>query len=230
MEYQLIEAQSDAVFIEQAVTILKQKILESIADRGECILGLSGGSTPRPVYEALGKETDIDWAKVKLFLADDRCVPAENSESNQKLVRDTLLKYAAIPARQCYFPDTSLPIDACVIAYTEALVHLFHEHAPDVLILGLGNDGHIASLFPPIAEDAFGEALVLHTTTDVFAVHDRISVSPLVIMSARTHLLLLHGAEKRKVFEECVHTDLDPVRWPLHVPLATGRTIVLHRV
>ncbi|MDD5470254.1 MAG: 6-phosphogluconolactonase, partial [Candidatus Peribacteraceae bacterium] len=135
MDYQLIETQSDAAFCAQAVALLKQKILENITARGECILGLSGGSTPRPVYEALGKEEGIDWSKVKLFLADERYVPAENSESNQKLVHDTLLKNAAIPSNQCYFPDTSLPIEACVIAYTEALVHLFREHAPDCMTL-----------------------------------------------------------------------------------------------
>ncbi|MDD3896448.1 MAG: 6-phosphogluconolactonase [Candidatus Peribacteraceae bacterium] len=227
MDYQMIETQSDAAFTAQAVALLQQKITESLAARGECILGLSGGSTPRPVYEALGKEEGIDWSKIKLFLADERYVPAKSAESNQKLVHDTLLKNAAIPANQCYFPDTSLPIEACVIAYTEALVHLLREHAPDCMTLGLGNDGHIASLFPPVAEDAFGEVIALHTTTGTFAVRDRISVSPLVIMSAQSHLLLLKGAEKKKVFEECVKAEPDPVRFPLQIALATGRTVVV---
>ncbi len=227
MEYQLIETQSDAAFTAQAVALLKQKITEAIATRGECILGLSGGSTPRPLYETLGKEEGIDWPKVKLFLADERYVPTESSESNQKLVHDTLLKNAPIPLSHCYFPDTSLPIQACVIAYTEALVHLFTNHAPDVMTLGLGNDGHIASLFPPVAEDAFGEVIALHTTTDTFAVRDRISVSPLVIMSAQSHLLLLKGAEKERAFKECAEAEPDPVRFPLQIALATGRTVAV---
>ena len=226
MQYERITAVSDDEFVMKSSALIAQKIDDAIEERDECILGLSGGSTPRPVYEALGKE-DLDWEKVKIFLIDDRHVPAEDKESNQKLVRDTLLKHADIPANQCYFPDTSLPIDTCVIAYIEALVHLFHAHAPDLLILGLGNDGHIASLFPPVSEEAFGEVIALHTTTDDFAVHDRISISPLIIMSAQEHVLLIKGEDKEKVFEECATSDLDPVRWPLHVALATERMTVI---
>ena len=229
MNYERITSVSDEEFVTKSVAVIAQKIDDAIEERDECIIGLSGGSTPRPVYEALGKE-DLYWEKVKIFLLDERYVPSENNDSNQKLVQDTILKHADIPANQCYFPDTSLPIDACVIAYTEALVHLFHAHAPDLLVLGMGNDGHVASLFPPVAENAFGEVVALHTTTDDFAVHDRITISPLIIMASQEHVLLIKGEEKQKVFEECAKSDLDPVRWPLHVALATERMTVIHQV
>ena len=119
-------------------------------------------------------------------------------------------------------------IDDCVIAYCEALIHLFKKQPPDLMILGMGNDGHITSLFPPVTEEAFGEIFALHTTTDTFAVHDRISASPLVIMAAQAHLLLLKGKEKNKVFEECIKAEMNPVRWPLHIALATKRVTVVH--
>jgi len=95
------------------------------------------------------------------------------------------------------------------------------------LVLGMGTDGHTAALFPPVTEEAFGEALALHTSTDAFAVHDRITISPLVLMATQQHLLLLKGKEKWKVFEECVNAEVSPTRWPLHVALATERVTVV---
>lgn len=225
--YNLIETSGNAEFTVQSATVLQQKILDAIGQHGSCILGLSGGSTPRPVYEELGQRSDIDWQKVQLFLVDERYVPPDHAESNQKLVRDTLLQHADVPPDQCYFPDTSLEIEDCVLAYARAFVDLFATRAPDVLVLGLGPDGHTASLFPPVADEAFEEVLALHTTTDTFAVHDRITVSPLVLMAAQAHVLLLQGEEKRRVFEECVKAESDPVRFPLQISLATGRLTMI---
>ncbi|NLG06853.1 6-phosphogluconolactonase, partial [Candidatus Peribacteria bacterium] len=146
----MIETSGNAEFTAQSVVILQQKILNAIEQYDSCILGLSGGSTPRPVYEELGQRSDIDWQKVQLFLVDERYVPPDHAESNQKLVRDTLLKHADVPPDQCYFPDTSLGIEDCVLAYARSFVDLFAARPPDVMVLGLGPDGHTASLFPPL--------------------------------------------------------------------------------
>jgi 6-phosphogluconolactonase len=223
----LIETTSPDEFIDQATALLGELILRAIAQRDECILGLSGGSTPGPVYTALGMRKDIDWTKVKIFLVDDRLVAPTAKDSNQRLIRETLLAEAEIPAANIYFPDTTLPIDMCVLAYAEALVYLFSKHAPDVLTLGLGPDGHIASLFPPLPEEAFGEVLALHTMTDTFTVRDRISVSPLVIIAALTQVLIITGEEKRKILLETMNAELDPVRRPLQAALATGKTVAI---
>jgi len=227
MKYNLIETSADEEFIQKSAETIAEKITAAIKKNGECTLGLSGGSTPKPVYEALGKNKDIDWQKVKLFLIDERYVPSDNDDSNQKLVRDTLLKNADVPDEQCYFPDTTLPIDDCVLAYARVFVDLFSKRSPDVMVLGMGTDGHVASLFPPVPEGAFGEVLALHTTTDDFAVRDRISISPLMLMASQWHVLLLKGEEKRKIFDECVNAELDPARWPLHVALGTERVTVI---
>lgn len=219
----LIETQSDEAFVEQSVALLTEHITHAITTRGECIVGLSGGSTPGPVYRALGTRTDIDWSKVKLFLIDDRLVPAEHEDSNQHLVRNTLLAHATVPSAQLYFPDTTLSPSDCAVAYSETLIHLFASNPPDIVVLGLGPDGHTASLFPPVPEEAFGEVLALHTTTDAFAVHDRITVSPLVLMASQAQLLLLKGADKRGVLDQAINGELNPVEKPLQIALATGR-------
>jgi 6-phosphogluconolactonase len=225
----LVETKDEQEFVSKATALLATKIIAVQQDRGECIVGLSGGSTPGPVYQALGENTDIDWTCVKLFLLDERWVPADDKNSNQQLVRDTLLANADVPPGNMYFPDTSLSIEDGVIAYGEALVHLFSAHPPDVITLGLGPDGHIASLFPPVPETAFGEVLVLHTTTDAFAVHDRISVSPLVILASQQQVLLITGEQKRATLERAMKSDLNPAAMPLQVALSTGRVTAVIR-
>lgn len=225
-KYQLTETSKEE-FVQTSVSLLAEKIVTTLDQQEDCIFGLSGGSTPRPVYEQLGMRDDIDWSRVKIYLIDERYIEPHSEDSNQKLVRDSLLAQAGILPEHCYFPDTTLPLDQCVMAYMHSLVDLFAEHAADINVLGMGNDGHIASLFPPVPEYAFGEQVVINTTTDDFAVRDRISVSPLVLMASQAHFLLLKGNEKKAVFEECAAAELDPTRWPLHVALATGKVSVV---
>ena len=215
-------------FTDESVRILSSRIQDAIAHRGRCTLGLSGGSTPRSVYEALALVPDIDWSKVHIFLVDERYIDSSDDRSNQKLVRDTLAGPLDLPEEQLHFPDTSLEIQGCILEYTKDLTHLFSEAAPDIMVLGMGPDGHIASLFPPVPETAFGEVLVLHTTTDQFDVYDRISVSPLVLMSCQSHLMLLKGADKKEVWEQMLSEQQpSPVRWPALIPLATERMTVV---
>ncbi len=226
MEYEHIEA-TGPDFVTRAAEWLADRIQRAIEERNECILGLSGGSTPGPVYEALGKNTDIDWSKVYVFLVDERHVSADDKESNQYLLRNTLLKYAGIPEENLCFPLTNLEITECVADYMVRLTHLFIENPADLVVLGMGDDGHTASLFPPVPEIAFGEVLVLHTTTDRFAIRDRISVSPLVIMASKAQLLLLKGEKKVRVFEEMLASNIDPARWPLQVAFATEKVTAI---
>lgn len=220
MHYSLQTAGSETKFIKQSTDWLVETINSSIQEKGECIIGLSGGSTPAPVYTALAKREEVDWQKVTFFLIDDRIISPDHKDSNQKLVQDTLLSADTITVDQCVFPDTNGTPEHAVAQYTRALTALFASNPPDILILGMGEDGHIASLFPPVAETSFGEVLAIHTQTNDFAVKERISVSPLVLLAAQKSLLLLKGEKKKAVFMECVQAEPNPVRWPLHIPLS----------
>ena len=229
MECTRYTTDTTAAFITKAVEHLTVLIAAAITDRGECFIGLSGGSTPLPVYEALIKNTTIDWSKVFFFLVDERYVPVTDPNSNQSAIRQILHKNEHISDDHCIFPDTSLPLLPCIALYTKQLTALFAQHAPDIIILGMGHDGHIASLFPPVPEIAFGEVLVVQTETTTFAVKERISISPLVILSALQTVLLLQGADKHKTLNECLAAQLDPIRWPLHIPLSNGRMTVVEQ-
>ncbi|HVW66476.1 MAG TPA: 6-phosphogluconolactonase [Candidatus Peribacteraceae bacterium] len=214
MHYQFIDTQSADDFTHRAVELLTHHIQRAIETHGSCVMGLSGGSTPRPIYEALGKQP-LNWSKVFVFLIDERHVDPSSEDSNQKLVRDTLLKHAHIPEENMVFPDTALPVHDCVKKYAEDLKAQWENRLPDISVLGMGPDGHIASLFPLLTEKETHErALALHTTTDRFAVHDRITVGLHVIAAIDTHLFLLKGDEKKRVWDEMIASQDNLHRWP----------------
>jgi 6-phosphogluconolactonase/glucosamine-6-phosphate isomerase/deaminase len=92
---------------------------------------------------------------------------------------------------------------------------LWNNHLPDVMIVGMGPDGHIASLFPPLAENLMDDTrLVAHTTTDTFAVHDRITLTLNPITAAEHHVFLLKGEDKKQLWEEMMDSAENEQRWP----------------
>ncbi len=227
MPFTHLHTTTQAEFIAAAADILQSSIESAIANDGAAIIGLSGGSTPRLVYEALGKR-EIDWNAVHVFLVDERFVPANHADANQKLIRETLLTSAKIPERNLVFPDTGLAIEDCIATYTRDLQSLWDKKLPDVVTLGLGSDGHIASLFPPLGDDALDDLkLVLHTTTDAFAVHDRISISLNAIAASGSQIVLLSGTDKKAVWEEMLGSKKDERRWPLKRVLEGEEVVIV---
>lgn len=226
MDFDYIQTTSNEEFIQEGIAILAERIHQSIDEFGRAIVGLSGGSTPKPIYEGLGN-CAIPWEKVSIFLVDDRYVPAHHPDSNQKLVRDTLLKHASIPAQQILFPDTGKPLDECVLHYDLMLAGMLSAGIPHIVTLGMGDDGHIASLFPPVPDAAYADRLVLHTVTDTFAVHDRISTTMVIIGSANSKIFFVKGKEKKRVWDEMMAAEDDMNRWPARATLALGGGVVV---
>jgi len=220
--YELLDEET---FIQNGYTAVRDAITKSIATTGHCVLGLSGGKTPAGVYAMLGKDTTIDWSKVQLFLTDERYVPLGHEDSNQSLVRSAL-KPASIPEENIHFPDTSLPLDECVAAYDAELVTVLKNNA-DVVTLGIGGDGHTASLFPPLPQEAFGPSRVIHTETTAFAVKDRISVTLPVLTDARARILMLRGRDKIETWQEMTVDGADERFWPLKAVMETGDVDVI---
>ncbi|OGJ55568.1 6-phosphogluconolactonase [Candidatus Peribacteria bacterium RIFCSPHIGHO2_02_FULL_52_16] len=209
----IIKVNADA-FAERGCSWMADIIKKSIADHGRAAVGLSGGSTPGQIYDLLGKEKGIDWSKVSIFLVDDRYIREDDPKSNQFLLRSTLLKHAPVPESQIIFPDTTLPYEKFIDRYEKHLRDLLKKNPADLVTLGLGPDGHIASLFPPVPEKAFGNHLVIGTTTDRFDVRERISVTLPVLTAAREAIFFLKGKEKEQVWNEMMESSEDKHRWP----------------
>lgn len=123
----------------------------SIAARGRFVMALAGGNTPRKLYRCLAtEEPGIDWARVHVFFSDERCVALDNPDSNYGMARETLLSHVPIPASQVYPVATELAPAEAASAYEAVLRRALDTAEPrlDVVLLGMGPDGHTASIFP----------------------------------------------------------------------------------
>ncbi len=224
----LIDAPTEAEFVSRGATLLADGIRQAIQERGTCVLGLSGGSTPRKIYTAAAGGGGMDWNKVSVFLIDERMTPEDADDSNARLIRESFTSVAGIPDERFVHPDTSLPPEECAADYARRLKALFAKHGtPDLATLGLGEDGHVASLFPPLGDAAFGPALATHTVTERFAVRDRVSVTLPTLRQTPVVLFFLKGEAKAAVWREMLASDADARRWPARHVMEFGQTTVL---
>ncbi|OGJ60801.1 6-phosphogluconolactonase [Candidatus Peribacteria bacterium RIFCSPHIGHO2_02_FULL_51_15] len=199
---------NEAHFVATAVKQIIEAMNGFQAGGENITVGLSGGKTPRPVYGELGKSPEVDWQRVTFFLVDERYVSAQSEASNRKMIEATLLRGPAQAAKRI-LPDTSLPLEKCIEDYTASLKNM----TPDIVILGLGGDGHIASLFPPLTLDAEG-ATVIHTVTDKFEVRDRISVTLPLLKHAKRRFFLISGKTKYELLEKMRKIPADIINYP----------------
>lgn len=173
----------------------------AIVERGRAALAVPGGTTPGAFLTALGGRSDIDWTRVTVTLTDERQVPATDERSNQRLVRETLLAAGAAPdfVPLCD-PDGDLAsVDAALNARALPL---------DAVVLGMGNDGHTASLFPGAdrldqALDPDGEAAVIALIAPG-APEPRISLTAPALLSASHLFVLIAGEDKRQTLDTVV--------------------------
>ncbi|KVO61624.1 6-phosphogluconolactonase [Burkholderia ubonensis] len=187
------EAQGDA--LAQAVGDALRAVL---ARPARATLAVSGGTSPRPFLQTLSHAA-LDWASVDVTLVDDRWVPEDDAASNARLVRDTLLQHAAAPATFLPLVDTGAALDAHVAALNANPAH----RLPDVAVLGMGEDGHTASIFADAPE--WDHAI---TTAERFvavhpgaAPHARVSFSLDALKRIDRLFLLIAGNRKREVLE-----------------------------
>lgn len=171
-----------------------------IAERGAASLVVSGGSTPRPFFEAL-RQTPLEWDKVVITLADERWVDADHADSNEKLVREHLLPEGATFVSLKNTAETPHEGAEQATADISALPRPF-----DVVILGMGDDGHTASFFPHAPElDAalnplHDGTLCAAITPPEYAPHPRMTLTLPAILDARRIILHITGASKQEVY------------------------------
>jgi 6-phosphogluconolactonase len=140
-------------FAAYAAHFIVEAAQAAIADRGVFRVALSGGNTPRPVHEALAKIGDLPWEKIQITFGDERCVPPDDAASNYRMARESLLDRIKIPAGNVFRirgeidpASAAQEYEAQLSAFAARFGEARYRH--DLLILGLGEDGHTASLFP----------------------------------------------------------------------------------
>lgn len=170
----------------------------AIAARGRFLLVLAGGSTPRGTYARLAR-ADADWTRWHVFYGDERCLPADNPARNSRMARNTLLDHVPVPREQHHPIPAELGPAAGAARYSALLAGI---GAFDCVLLGLGEDGHTASLFPGL--DPGLDPGAQRDAPDVMAVCNapkpppgRISLSARRLSRARSVLFLVSGERKR---------------------------------
>jgi 6-phosphogluconolactonase len=186
---------------QRAAAHVERQLQRAHGDRGVAHLALSGGTTPGRTYELLAAKPE-DLTGVELWFADERCVGPEDPESNYRLAVETLLGRAGIPPERVHRMQGELGPEAGARSYAEELAQGFSGESAstpvlDLIVLGIGPDGHVASLFPGAATlDAGREAVCLGVTDSPKPPPERITLSLAVLRAARECLLLATGASK----------------------------------
>jgi 6-phosphogluconolactonase len=188
-------------FAEWTATLLQ----EAVDARGEATYIVSGGNTPKLYFTVLSQR-DIDWSRVNITLADDRCVPDDSPRSNAKLVRETLLQNCAAAARFAPLADARLSPERELAAARARIADL--PLPADLVVLGMGDDGHTASWFPEgdhleAAINPGGRELVLAMTAPG-APEPRLTLTARVILRARALALHIEGDSKRAVLAKAL--------------------------
>lgn len=210
-----------------------QKIVEraktTIAQEGKFMLFLSGGSTPRDLYQLLASDefrNQIDWANLEIFFCDERCVPPDDPLSNYQMARQSFLDHVPIPADQIHRMRGEIDPEEAAIEYGLLLKKKFGDGGPDLLLLGMGDDGHTASLFPytDVLNETHHRCAAVHVPHSYIPAGTswRITITYPFIRRASTTMILVTGKSKAARVKEVFEGDVDVDRLPIQGITSNG--------
>ena len=192
-------------------------ISDRIADSGKCTIALSGGSTPGAIYRMLSmppRSTDIDWSKVLIFFGDERWVSHEDTQSNFHMANETLLNQLKGTKPRIFPVNTSLASPAVgAEAYEKSILSEIPGGIFDIVLLGIGEDGHTASLFP-------GSKLLNETTKLVASDNHptdgtvRVTLTLPVLKKARKLFFIVKGPGKASIVKEVLEGTAGVEQFP----------------
>src|SRR5947199_8026198 len=205
---------------------------ESIDLHGHFTIALTGGTTPGEVYSLIGSEpfrSQIDWQLVHIFWGDERCVPHNSPESNFYLAQEALLQKISIPESQIHpMPADQLNRDAASQAYTIEMQNTFGtDGIPsfDLIHLGMGPEGHTASLFPHQASLHEKHRLIMPVSVPK-PPPDRLTFTPPLLNAARNVLFLVTGSEKADALHAVLEGEYQPDEYPAQIVHPTNGEVV----
>ena len=200
-----VVVESPAAFPRRVAAWLAETMADVLAARGRCAIALSGGVTPRPVYAALATRdlaSDVDWNRADVYFADERAVPPDHPDSNFRMAREILLAPLTVPEAHIHrMQGERRDLDAAAAAYDHQL-----PAALDVLVLGMGADGHTASLFPgsPALTEQLRRVVVVESPKPP---PRRMTITPPVIAAARHIAVLVTGEDKAPAVARALEGD-----------------------
>jgi 6-phosphogluconolactonase len=206
----------------RAAAWMAEEVTQAVARRRGCSLALSGGSTPRPAYERLAAQPAVPWEAVEIYFGDERAVPPSDPASNYRMAREALLDRVGLPEGRVHRMEADdRDLEAAAARYAALLPDRL-----DVLVLGMGPDGHTASLFPHSPALRETEKRVVPATSPVPPLH-RLTITPPVIAAARRVAVITAGASKAPVVAEVLRGPWRPEARPAQ--LAREGTWIIDR-
>jgi 6-phosphogluconolactonase len=212
-----------AALARRTAQYLSEMVSEAVADQNHARIAVSGGSTPKAAFQLLADPNQpwrarMPWDKLDLFFVDERTVPPDNADSNYRMANEAMLSQVALPASQVHRIKGELPPEVAAAEYESELRNTFRlegAESPrfDLISLGMGPDGHCASLFPHTR--AIHEISRLVTDNEVPQLNTtRITLTWPVINHARSVFFLIAGADKADRVREVFIGPRDPERLP----------------
>jgi 6-phosphogluconolactonase len=219
-----VEIVSDAEALSRAAAAaIVRQVSETLQEREFFTIALSGGSTPRLLFTLLAAETPfrqmVDWGKMHFFWGDERHVPPDHPQSNYRMADEALLSRVPVPTTQIHRVRAEDPdADKVADAYEQELRSLFKLEAGelprfDCVLLGMGSDGHTASLFPGTAALNEQERLVVANRVEKFKSY-RITMTVPVLNHADSIIFLVAGEAKAEALREVLQGERQPERFP----------------
>ncbi len=205
---------------EAAAELFVETCAQAIVERGRFLAALSGGNTPTELFKLLAQSPhreQMDWTHVHVFWGDERCVPIEDLENSYRQAHDVLLKHVPIPLKNIRRIQSNLEPVAAAEDYARVLKEFATSPLNwprfDLVLLGMGEDGHTASLFPG------SEVNVSTPTMAVTAQYqnrpaNRVTLTPLVFNSARRIIFLVSGAGKSQTLANVLYGEYRPEKLP----------------
>jgi len=202
--------------LEEAADRVASAARGAISDHDSFSIALSGGSTPEPVYRRLTEEpyrSAIDWARVRVYFGDERCVPPDSAQSNYHMAQGAMLSKVPIPPQNVFRMRGEIDPNDAAIEYGKLLKEHFQDGGLDLVLLGMGDDGHTASLFP--GTEALKETKHRCVANFVPKMNTwRITMSAPFINKADRVMFLVSGTGKAQRVAEVLEGPRDPERLP----------------
>ena len=230
-----IKVVADADELNRAAAVeFEDAVRAALQGQDRFTVSLSGGSTPRGLYAQLARDAHkLPWNKIFFFWGDERHVPPDDKDSNYRMVRETLLAHAPIPPDHVFRMHTEESDAARVAEQYEQLIRQFFALKPgelprfDLVLLGLGPDGHTASLFPGSSALNERSRLVAANWVQKFG-HYRLTLTAPVLNNAAEVMFLVSGGEKTAALQSVLYSDAPAEQFPAKlVEPVNGRLIWL---
>ena len=230
MGYKIEVYPNISILSQAAADALVKLAKKAVNEQGRFSVALSGGSTPKPLYQALAatkRQGNLSWEKFHLFWGDERCVPPDDPDSNYHMTRESLLQHISIPQENVHRVPAEMDPRMAAFSYEETLREFFTGPLPqfDLVLLGMGEDGHTASLFPHSAGLNEEHRWFIANYAPERKTW-RLTLSINAINAARNIMVLVAGGSKAGMLSEVLEGKFTPFGKPIQfIAPSDGRMV-----